>query len=100
MDFTNEQIQEIEKLAGLNYTIKQIAMYLDISAAKLQKEFEDIESLFRYHYDRGRLISQAKIDMQTQQSAENGNLTAAQTLEKIRQARHFENIRDQLINGY
>lgn len=99
MDFTEDQINEIEKLAGLNYTVKQIAMYLDIPPGDLQEQFDDPDSDFRYHFDRGRLIAQAKIDMQTQQSAENGNLTAAQTLEKIRQARHFETMRDKLLYG-
>jgi len=99
MQFTDKQITEIEKLAGLNYTVKQIAMYLDVDATKLQNEFENKQSEFRYHYDRGKLITQAKIDMQLNESAEKGNMTAMQQYEKIRTARHFENIRDQLLNG-
>jgi hypothetical protein len=99
MTFTDEQIQEIEKLAGINYTIKQIAMYLDIKPGALQREFENRESEFRYHYDRGRLISQAKIDQALLDSATKSNLTAINQFEKIRNARHFENLRDQLIYG-
>ncbi len=100
MDFTIEQTEEIEQLSGLNYTINQIAMYLDLSPEDLQAEFENPESDFRYHFDRGRLISQAKIDMQTQKSAEGGSLSAAQTLENIRRSRHFENLRNQMLYGH
>ena len=98
MTFTNEQIEEIEKLAGLNYTIKQIALYFAIDVNKLQKEFNDNNSEFRYHFDRGRLISQAQIDMQSLDLAKGGNITAMQRLDKIRKSKHFEIIRDQTLS--
>ena len=97
MNFTNEQIEEIENLAGINYTVRQIAMYFDIPVNELQKQFDNKESVFRYHYDRGRLISQAKVDMDLLTSAQGGNMTAKQQFEKIRQTRHFENLRDQMF---
>lgn len=99
MDFTEEQTEIIENLAGLNYTVKQIAMYLDVDHRKLQQEFDDVESTFRYHYNRGKLIAQADIDMKLQDAAKGSNLTAMQQYEKIRIARHFENMRDKLVYG-
>lgn len=99
MTFTDEQIKEIESLAGINYTVHQLAMYFDVSATELQREYKDITSTFRYHYDRGRLYSQAKRDMALQQSAEKENMTAIQQIERTRQARKFENERDMLIYG-
>ena len=100
MTFTEEQIEQIEMLAGINYSVRKIAMYLDIDLKLLQKEFEDKESTFRYHFDRGRLVAQAEIDMKAVESAKGGNLTAMQQYEKVRTARHFENMRDQLIDGH
>lgn len=99
MTFTEDQTKQIEDLAGMNYTVKQIAMYLDVDHRWLQREFEDHESEFRYRYNRGRLIAQADIDMKLLESAKGSNLTAMQQFEKIRQARHFENMRDQLVYG-
>jgi len=99
MTFNQEQIETIENLAGLNYTVKKIAMYLDVPVRELQHEFENTDSEFRYHFDRGRLISQADIDQKALESAKGGNMTAMQHFEKIRQARHFENMRDQMIYG-
>ena len=99
MEFTEEQIEEIESLAGINYTIKQMAMYFNIPIKELQRQFDDKTSEFRFHYDRGQLIAQAQIDMKVLESAKGGNTTAQQQIEKIRDARKFENIRDQLLYG-
>lgn len=100
MTFTAEQIESIEKLAGLNYSVKQIAMYLDVHPSEIQHEFDNRESEFRYRYDRGRMIAQADIDQKLLDAARGANLTAITQFEKIRQARRFENMRDQLINGH
>jgi hypothetical protein len=99
MTFTQEQIDSIEKLAGLNYTFKHIAMYLDVPLKDILDDYGDKESKFRYHYDRGKLLSQADIDQGALDSAKGGNITAMQQFERIRRARHFENIRDLLIYG-
>lgn len=99
MTLNSEQLKQVEKLASLNYTIRQVAMYLDIPVSELYKEFNNEESEFRYHYDRGKLISQAEIDMSIVESATGGSITAQQQFEKIRQARHFENLRDKMLNG-
>ena len=98
MNFTDDQKKEIEQLAGLNYTIKQIALYFAIDAIKLQKEFEIPASQFRYHFDRGRLIAQSEIDMQSLSLAKGGNITAMQRLDKIRKSKQFEIIRDQTLS--
>lgn len=76
MNFTEDQIKDIEQLAGLNYTVRQIALYLDVNKYALQHEFENTESVFRYHYNRGQLIAQAEIDKSNLQSAKSGNITA------------------------
>lgn len=99
MTFTNEQKKIIEDLAGLNYTIKHIAMYLDIKVSFLYQDYNDQKSEFRYHYDRGKLLSQADIDMQSLQAAKKGNMTAMQQFEKVKKTRYFENERDRILNG-
>ncbi len=99
MEQLTEHYEDVEKLASLNYTVRQIALYLDIDISSLQREFEDKSSKFTHHYTRGKLISQAKIDMEINKSAEGGNMTAMQHFEKIRKARHFENMRNQLFDA-
>jgi len=100
MTFTDEQLESIEKLAGLNYSVGQIAMYLDVDHLKMQKQFSDPDSTFRYHFDRGRLINRADIDQKVLDSAKGGNITAIQQVEKIRISRFFEIMRDELIYGH
>lgn len=97
MTFTEEQLQQVEKLAAITYTIKQMAIYFDCSPNDLFKLLKDKESKFYYHHTRGQLVAQAEIDMATLDSAKGQNLTATQALERIKQQRHFTNVRDQLL---
>ena len=48
MEFTPEQINTIERLAGMNYTIRQVAMYFDINPDLLYLEYNNKESEFAY----------------------------------------------------
>jgi len=82
MKFTDAQVSDIEALAGMNYSVRQIALYLDIPAHLLQDEFDNPHSLFRYHFDRGRLVAQALIDKANLESAQKGNITAIQRYDK------------------
>lgn len=82
MNFTDEQHKEIEQLAGLNYNIRQMAMYFEIDTDSLSEEFNNPNSMFRYHYDRGQLLAQAEIDKANLESAKKGNITAMQRYDK------------------
>lgn len=99
MELSQEQIEIVEKLAAINYTVRQIAMYFDFAVAELMLEYDDKDSVFRYHYDRGKLMAQADVDMKQLENAKGGNQSAMQQIEKIRNSRHFETTRDQLIYG-
>lgn len=93
MEFTPEEHTDIERLAGAGYSIHKLAMYLDVPAAALLAEYADEESQFRYHYDRGIVLSEAKLTLQLQDSAEKGNLTAIQQVGAIRLEQHKRNLR-------
>ncbi len=97
VEFTQEQIEEIVMLAGLNYTVSQIAMYFDIPLSHLEKEFEEEDSVFRYNYNRGRLIVNAKVDQQAVTSAYKGNITAIQILKKSQKDTVLNNLKYELF---
>ena len=97
VELTVEECQQVEELAGINYTVKQIAMYFDIKPNLLQKEFDNLESKFRFHYERGRLISRAKIEKKTMKNAEEGNTTAAQIYTKNIIASRLNNLKHELF---
>jgi len=82
MIFTDEQLNEIEQLAGLNYNVNQVAMYLNVEIQLIKDEYQNKDSEFRYHYDRGQLVSQYEIYKSTLESAKKGNITAQQRYDK------------------
>ncbi len=98
MNLNEDQITELETLSGCNYTLKQVAMYFNLPYKEVMAAYQDEKSTLRYHYDRGKLIVQAQIDIQATSSAQNGNLTAMQRLDKISAQREFINSRDEMIN--
>ena len=82
MIYTEKQLEDLENLSGLNYTFKQIAMYLDLPLHEIMRDFNDPDSDFRYRYDRGQLMASAEIDKANLDSAKKGNITAQQRYDK------------------
>jgi len=82
MTYTEKQLEEIENLSGLNYTFKQIAMYLNVSLVGMIDDYNDPQSEFRFHYDRGQLMASAQIDQSNLESAKTGNISAQQRYDK------------------
>jgi molybdenum cofactor biosynthesis enzyme len=97
MEFTEEQHLIVENLAGINYTVRQIAMYLDVSVQLLYNEYEDKESEFAYHFDRGKLMASADVDMKLLTSAKDGNLTAAAMFKKAEKESRINNLKTELF---
>jgi len=96
MELTVQQIEAIEELSGMNWVPEDIAMYLDIPAETFMQEFHNLDSRLRYHYDRGRLITQAKVDRDNLRRAQDGNLTSLQMVKKDMYHRSIENMKKQL----
>ena len=97
MEFTPEQFQTIEQLAGINYTIRQIAMYFDVSPQLLYNQYEDKESEFAYHFDRGILMASADVDMKLLSAAKDGNLTASAQFKKAQQESKINRLKHELF---
>lgn len=100
MEFSPEQIEELEQLAGINYTIKQIAMYFNVDYKLLLNFYADESSWFRHHFDRGRLLTQAKVDMSTVQSAQSGNISAQQIFSKRRKEQEYNTLKENLFGRH
>lgn len=99
MVFSEEISKEIETLAGTGYSIKQIALYLDVSFVALQDEYNDPGSAFRHLYDRGILLKHAERDLALSTSAKAGSVTAVQILEKRMEERRLQQFKEKLLNG-
>jgi hypothetical protein len=90
--------QEYEKLAFIGYTPEKLAMFYNINKHEFMYYFMQIESVLKYHYDRGVLFYQAKdgIDMVTDAA---DNATQAQRLDKLRRQVEFEKMKNEVIYG-
>lgn len=97
--FTDEQLKELEDLSALNYSIKQIAMYFDIPPRLLYHEFEQEDSVLKYHYNRGQLVAQAQIDQANLQSAKTGNITAMARYDRKAKENKYQQAKDRILRG-
>lgn len=95
MELTPSQYKEIETLSAINYSVKQIAMYLDVDHKQFARAFYDMESKVRYHYERGRLVAQAEIDKANLKRAKDGNLTSIQQWKKDSTYHRIDNLKKQ-----
>ena len=94
-----EELEQLEDLAGSGYSLEQIAMYLDVSKSDFIAEYFDLDSLVHYHYQRGLLKVDAEAGMKLGENAKSGNITAHQQLEKIRRGQFIAREKKRIIYG-
>lgn len=70
-----EQIDSIEKMAGLGLTLDEIAYILRISPKTLDRRLDDDDNV-RLAYDTGRAIAKEKVVAKLFEKIEAGNITA------------------------
>lgn len=102
-ELTDEEFAEIEKLAGMGWNLRKIAMYLGCSYTSFRRLYDncpDIEpGTIRYHYDRGILLVQATVDQQIVDKASEGNLTAIQIYEKKQAENKIRDLKTDILHG-
>lgn len=91
--------EEYESLAGVGFSPEKIAMYFEINEDEFMYYFLQEGSPLKYKYNRGLLIHQGKEAIVTLQSAQGGNATQAQRLDKIRRTIDFEEHKKRIIYG-
>ena len=89
--FDIEQREDIQRMAALGYSPKEIAIYLGV----------DVDSFVKDAYIEGTtiqgiLVSRANPEMKLHEQAEGGNIIAIQQLEKVNRRRTFEIIVEQI----
>ena len=99
-NISQEQIDVIEKLAGVNYTPQEIAVYLGVNEQIFMAMFDDPDSNIRFYYDRGKLMAKAKVDMAVLDSAQGGNITAVQIMKKSTSLKDHAEYKRRILNGY
>ena len=89
---TEETVAELQRLAALGYSLREMAMYFDYDYNQFKAEADDPDSEVAYNIRRGKLILRANVDMRTAESAENGNITAVQQLSKSMREKNYKDL--------
>lgn len=99
MKLTEEELEQVEILAGCGYIPEKIAIYLGCPKKLFLEAWVDKSSAIRYHYERGLLLVDAEAGRKLAENAMSGNITAHQQLEKIREAQRLEVLKKQYLYG-
>jgi hypothetical protein len=100
LKFSEEEMTSIHDLAGCNYSPEKIALFLDVDKKAFMQLWYQKESAVRTAYDRGKLVSEFKINGKQKELAESGNITATQIFIGLRETTEVERIRDQILYGH
>lgn len=93
---TDEQKEDLERLAALNYSTKELAICLEIPYDLFRKEADIEGSDIHSHIRKGKLLVKANVDIETMRSAEGGNITAIQQYAKMMRDREFKQMLEDL----
>ncbi|HLP03850.1 MAG TPA: hypothetical protein VK152_00335 [Paludibacter sp.] len=93
-----EQIEDLERLAALGYSVKEMAMYFDLPLEDFTHDAKTEGCTINYHIQRGKMTIKANSGMKLMISAESGNLTAIQQLAKVQKERDYKDLLTQLYD--
>ena len=82
MNYTKEQLEEIEKYASIFLPISDMAVILDIPAEELREDIKDRQNKASYAYLRGKLASKVKLHTQEMMLAQVGSPLALENAAK------------------
>ncbi|MDR0893529.1 MAG: hypothetical protein LBN24_13135 [Mediterranea sp.] len=93
-------IDEYERLAGIGYEPRQLALFYRVAEKEFLWYFNLIGSPLRFHYERGQLVQRAKEGLSMAEDAQTGNnVTQAQRFDKFRQAVGYRNSVSKIFFG-
>lgn len=83
---TEEQLQEIEHFAGLFYSIREIALIIEVPQRELHDMIESASmNTVKRAYNRGWMLSEAQIRSSEVMLAKQGSTPAQQTVRELMQ---------------
>lgn len=82
MNYSKEQLEEIEKYASIFLPISDMAVILDIPAEELREDIKDRQNKASNAYLRGKLASKVKLHTQEMMLAQVGSPLALENAAK------------------
>lgn len=93
-------IEVFEDLAGMNYSLQELAMYFDIPWSEFKKYFYSFGSVLKYHFDRGILKCKAEESLRMQRDSSTGdNMANAQRFDKKRYEDAWQRTLNEVVYG-
>ncbi len=90
MKLTQEQIEQIETLAGVGYSLEHIAVFLEVDVKAFVLLAKKNDSQIYRAINRGVLQAEYEVNKSTLDSAKSGSATQTQRLDKIQYALKVE----------
>lgn len=94
--FDAEQREDIQRMAALGYSPKEIAIYLGVDIDSFVKDAYIENTTINGIIRQGILVSRSTPEIKLYEQAEEGNIVAIQQLEKVNRRRTFEIIVEQI----
>lgn len=94
---SDEEFETIAGLSALNYTLAQMAVYLEKDYAHFLKAYNSENSKVQFFITKGKLESRYLVNSKLLLNAQAGNITAAQELKKITDANDVEQIKRKIL---
>ena len=95
----DERISQLESLAGLGYSVDEIAMYFDVDKVFFRQAALDVESPIHYHIKRGQMMAVANAEIALLAASNTGDVPAMDQLAKIRRDKGWETSRLDIFGG-
>lgn len=86
-----------EKLAALNYSVEEVALYYSVDPREFRRYFNMIGSPLMLHYRSGALKQQAEEGFHLISDANKSNVLQGMRLDKKRSEKEFQNTLSEVI---
>ena len=97
--FSQEELDTIQGLAGLNYTPLQMATYLEVEPVRFLKALKVANSIISFNINKGKLEAEFQVNEKLLQNAKSGNLTAVMMFNNARDRNDIESIKRRILYG-
>lgn len=96
---TEEQFEQLEKLAALGYTPREIAMFFNLPVAPFQKIAAEPTSHINYRIESGKFKALANESLAILSKSEKGDIDASKRIQDIRKTRGFKISKDDIFGS-
>lgn len=98
-NITPEQLEILEKLGEVNYSLYHISIYMGIPLKILESWMDDETSPAYQAYHRGKLKILYEVNHKLSDDAKTGNITAIQIMDKHKQKNELEEVKNRILYG-